>query len=551
MKKYSVLLLLFSLPLLMMAQGNKFFIEFTDKNNSPYNISTPQDFLSSKAIQRRINQQIPVTVQDLPVNPAYLDGVRQSGATILYSSRWLNGVSLQCDSSTLQTILALPYVRNAGIVKRAHAAEKPASKLMENLDPVLRSGSNLRVMNFDYGPSLNQLQLMNGEHLHNAGFTGSGMEIAVLDAGFKNVNTLPVFDSLRLNGRILGTWDFVSGNSSVYEDDAHGMQVLSCISGLAPGQLVGTAPHASVWLLRTEDAPTEFLIEEYNWIAGAEFADSAGASVLTSSLGYSTFDDPSMDHSYADMDGNTTPVSIGADIAASKGMLVLISAGNLGNSSWHYISAPADADSVLAVGAVTAAGWKASFSSFGPSSDGDIKPNVAAQGQSTVIAYQDGSFGMGSGTSFACPVLAGAAACLWQAHPDKSNMEVMKAIEKSASYYATPGDSLGYGIPDFRVADLLLGGLLPLQPQADALLHLFPNPFVDRVEMDYYSVKGEQIRVEITDILGRKVAEKSFSVQPSGINRITVPVPREAGKGIYLLQVQSSSKTFLKKLLKN
>ncbi|MBK6839370.1 MAG: S8 family serine peptidase [Bacteroidetes bacterium] len=532
------------------AGASKYFISFSDKNNTPYSVSTPSDFLSAKAISRRITQNIPVLQNDLPVDPAYILAVQNTGAVVLNRSKWYNGIIIDCDSATLQAVTALPFVNSSTAVNRIGRSSGKIDKFKTSDVPYNSSGSLARTQSFDYGGSFNQIHLMNGEYLHDAGFKGEGMTIAILDAGFYSVDQLSPFDSIRAGGQILGTWDFVANDASVYEDNSHGMSVLSCIAGNVPGQLIGTAPHSDFWLLRSEDAPTENIIEEYNWAAAAEFADSAGADLISSSLGYSTFDDSTMSHTYADMNGNTCPASIGADIAASKGILVLVSAGNLGNSAWHYISAPSDADSVLSVGSVDSAGYKSGFSSWGPSSDGNVKPNVAAKGSQTTIANTDGSIGQGSGTSFSCPVLAGSAACLWQAHPGKTNMEVLHAIEQSANYFNTPGDSLGYGIPNFIVADLLLGGTILDLSSEDNLLSVFPNPFSQDFEISFYSSTNQTIHLSLIDVIGQEVGASDVEINGGKISNISFPSLSGVHAGIYFVRVISKSKSYLRKIVK-
>ena len=545
------LMCLLFIPCLSLAQSHtKHFIRFADKLNSPYSISVPSDYLSAKAIARRAQQNIAIVDNDLPVNPSYVLGVQNTGARILTRSKWMNGVTVECDSTQLQAISALPYVISSTTVNRMRPNSHGKSKFKTGGVPYNSTASLARSQSLDYGMSFNQIHLMNGEYLHDAGFKGEGMTIAVLDAGFFSVDQLAPFDSIRSAGQILGTWDFVADEASVYEDNSHGMSVLSCIAGNVPGQLVGTAPHASFWLLRSEDDPTENIIEEYNWISAAEFADSVGADMISSSLGYSTFEDTTKSHTYTDMDGNTCPSSIGADIAASKGMLILVSAGNSGNSPWHYISAPSDADSVLSVASVDEFGYKSGFSSWGPASDGDIKPNVAAKGSSTTISYSDGTIGGGSGTSFACPVLAGAAACLWQAHPLKTNMEVLHAIEASANYYNNPGDSLGYGIPNFIVADLLLGGTIINRSGEDNLLSVYPNPFNQNFEISFYSGINQTIQLSIIDELGREVRTISNEVAGGKSTIVTFPSLNELRKGIYFVRVVSKTKSYLRKIVK-
>ncbi|MCC7231574.1 MAG: S8 family serine peptidase [Bacteroidia bacterium] len=549
--KYSWMLLCLLWATETGAQQPKFFIRFTDKNNSSYTISSPGAFLSAKAIQRRINQGIPVIQNDLPVNSWYIDSVRNTGAVILNPSKWLNGVSVSCDSTVLSAIQALPFVQSIVEVRRmARNAEGKVRKFRETNIPLNTPPAMLIAQNLNYGSSYNQIHLMNGEYLHDHGFLGDGMTIAVLDAGFYSVDTLPAFDSLRISGNILGTRDFVAGNDSVYEDDTHGMEVLSCIAGNIPGELVGTGPHVKVWLLRSEDVSSEYPVEEYNWVTAAEFADSVGADIISSSLGYTEFDDSTMNHTYADMNGHTCPSSVGANIAASKGMLVITSAGNNGFMPWHYISAPADGDSVMAVGAVDSAGYKAGFSSWGPSSDGDIKPNVAAKGLQTTISYPDGSIGTGNGTSFACPVLAGAIACLWQAHPGKTAREVFDAVEKSSGYYQNPGDSLGYGIPDFITADLLLVNPELNLPSSREALSIYPNPFENYFDFKVYSATKSDMLLQVFDAPGKCVFEKSYPLMAGQLNTLRADSLGKLKSGIYFIRLTLPDQVLQKKVIR-
>jgi subtilisin family serine protease len=407
----------------------------------------------------------------------------------------------------------------------------------------------LRTNSLNYGDAFRQIRQLNADFLHDQQFQGQGVLIAVLDAGFNSADVVPAFDLLRSSNRIVATWDFVAQETSVFEDDAHGTSVLSCMAAEVPGQMIGTAPQASYLLLRTEDANSEYIIEEYNWAAAAAYADSAGADLISSSLGYTQFDDPVQDHVYADMDGNTCPASVAADIAAAKGLLVLVSAGNQGSSFWHYISAPSDADSVLAVGAVDSLGYMASFSSWGPSSDGRVKPDVAAMGRRATVSFFDGSFGTSNGTSFSCPILAGAAACLWQAHPSKSNLEVLNAIRQSASYYLTPGDSLGYGIPDFMAAHLQLGGTVLELPVEDRINSVYPNPFTERMSVDFFSTRAQVLTLTLFDLSGRMVYNGEEDAAANSTVRLEVQVP-DLAAGSYLLRIDSSERTFVREVQK-
>ena len=516
--------------------AQKFFIRFTDKNGSSYTISNPSDFLSARSIARRINQGVVITTEDLPVNSNYIDSVIAKGALILTKSKWFNGVTVQCDSTVLSNILALPFVLNATNVLRH------GKSTVHKSDWLLNSPNQLRTASYNYGGSFNQIHLMNGEYLHNLGYTGAGMLVAVIDAGFANVDQLSTFDSLRLRNGIVATWDFVDNQSSVYEDDAHGMEVLSTMAGNTPGQLVGTSPDANFILLRTEDVFTENIIEEYNWNAAAEFADSAGADLITSSLGYTEFDDVATSHTYADMNGHTCPSSIAANRAFSKGILVCTSAGNSGNSSWHYLSAPSDGDDVLSVGAVDGVGNFVSFSSYGPASDGDIKPNVAAKGLGSTIADLGNTIGTGSGTSFSCPILAGSATCLLQANPISSVADVKSAIERSANYYLTPTDTLGYGIPNFGNADLLLGTRELSKNNLGIII--YPNPINDKAVFQFSTLSGNS-KMIIYNVSGVVVSTYSLD---KGKSELIIDLSQFAN-GVYACRIEDKNYNGIQKFI--
>jgi hypothetical protein len=316
-----------------------------------------------------------------------------------------------------------------------------------------------------------------------------------------------------------------------------------------PGDMIGTAPDASYILVRTEDAPTEYIIEEYNWACGAEFADSLGADIINSSLGYTTFDDPLYNHTYADMNGDSAIATRAADIAASKGILVVNSAGNSGSSPWHFIGAAADGDSVLAVGAVDSMGVIAGFSSRGPSSDGRIKPNVCSQGVDAFVSIPDGSYVHGSGTSFASPIMAGAAACFWQSCSGYSNMQIQYAIEASASQYFNPDSLYGYGIPNFQLACIILRNLYPLSE--DDILTLYPNPFSEACFVQYYKPHSGTIHAEVFDIIGQKVLDNLFTAHGQSLFNFTIDAADLQGKGAYILRITTDEKTVVRKIIRN
>ncbi|RYY69232.1 MAG: peptidase S8 [Chitinophagaceae bacterium] len=445
------------------AQLNRYIVEFNDKAGTPFSLGNPSAYLSQRAVSRRVHYSIAIDSTDLPITPRYLDSLRAAGAvTILNISKWLNQVAIQTtDAAAIARINNFSFVKGSTAVapRTATAAGSPQNKFEEMVDITGAAESPAPELTniYNYGQSYPQVHLHQGEFLHNHGFSGQGMQLAMLDAGFPNYPTIPTFDSVRINNRFLGTWDFVNNAANVNGFNSHGTQCLSTIAANNPGTFVGTAPQTSFYLYRTEDALTEYPIEEQNLVAALERADSLGVNMASISLGYSTFDNTAFNHTYADMNGNTTMAARGADWAARKGMLLVIANGNDGGSSWHYLGTPADADSVLSVGAVSSAGVIGGFSSYGPSSDGQVKPSVAAVGVNAVVANPaNGVPFQSSGTSFACPNMAGLTTCLWQAFPESNNMGIISALQESASQFASPDDRKGYGIPDMKKAFVIL-----------------------------------------------------------------------------------------------
>ena len=454
---------------------SKKVVFFTDKGGTSYSISNPSAYLSTRAIERRTRYNINIDSTDIPVLQRYVDSVTAAGAvTILGKSKWLNAVIIQTtDAAAVAKINSYPFVvkTNDAALRKYYTkvADKFLNEPIDSTPSVFRISQSL-ADTFNYGSSSNQILIHNGQFLHNIGARGQGMVMAFLDAGFTGFATNRFFDSARARNQFLGTWDFVSNNSNVNEDHPHGLNCFSITAAYIPGTFVGSCPEANYYLLRTEDDTTEQIIEEYNWVLGAEYADSAGVDVISSSLGYSTFDDPTFNHSYADMNGNTTVISRMADLAAKKGMLVVNSAGNSGNNSWKFITAPADGDSVLSVGAVNNSGAIASFSSYGPTSDGQIKPDVVSVGLGTVLSTTSGTVATGNGTSFSGPNMAGLATCLWQLFPEYNNHRIITALRESADRFTAPHEQYGYGLPNMKKA---FGVLVSERSSLNAALNNF------------------------------------------------------------------------------
>ncbi len=552
--KHLFLFILSFWALSMFAQiaPDTYYVQFTDKNNSPYSFNHPEQFLTQRAIQRRMKHEIPFQENDLPVNPDYLQGVAATGASILFPTKWFNGVTIQTtNTAVLDAINALPYVLN--ISKLHDQPSKQAWKekayfaneyYTESDQTGLKGSANS--LSFDYGNGLTQINQINGIALHEAGLRGQGMVIAVLDGGFADADTHIAFDSLRANNQILGTKDFVHRGGSVYTESSHGTSVLSTMGANVPGQLIGTAPKASYWLLRSEYVLSEHLIEEFNWASAAEFADSVGADIINSSLGYIDFDWSQWNHAYPDMDGNTCKVTIAANLAASKGILVVNSAGNSGSSSsFPYIGAPADGADVFSIGAVTGEGIRAGFSSIGPTYDGRIKPDVMAMGQNTALANGNNNFTYGSGTSFSSPVMAGMSACLWQAHPYFSNFEIKDAIMMSGDKAVAPDVQYGYGIPDFVLANSFLTSIDTGTQKDVTLLKISPNPF-HHVNGIWFPTQ-ESLVIRIFDSKGVIVKELSLSNPQQGVVRDAL---NGLSSGFYSVDVRSENARQLIKLVK-
>ena len=361
----------------------------------------------------------------------------------------------------------------------------------------------------------------------------------MLDAGFFKYQNIAAFDSLKINGQLKMTWDFVDNNASVNEDDAHGMQCLSILAANLPGAFVGTAPASSYYLFRTEDVASEFPVEEQNWLAAAEKADSIGVQLISSSLGYNTFDDASFNYTYADMNGKKTMITRGAAMASNKGMIVMNSAGNSGSSAWKYLIAPSDGIDVLAVGAVNSLKQIAPFSSYGPSSDNRVKPDIASVGWNTFLISTNGTVAQGNGTSFSNPNIAGLVACLWQAFPEFSNKEIIAAVRKSGDRYSNPDVRTGYGIPNMRLAYEMLEkernsrkakGIL----KADRL-RIYPNPMTDQFTIVYNGKTNGKLSVQLLSMDGKMIRNLSYDVLENEYYFFNVNGLGIQGSGQYIL----------------
>ncbi len=521
----------------------KYWVKFKDKNGTPFTIGNPSAYLSNQAIQRRATYNITIDTYDLPCTPSYINQVDNvSGVTILYASKWINGVVISATSSVaLNTINTFSFVLGSN----------PVNRLKINLPDVFTfeesTASNLRTVSTSstyYGGSYWQTKQLNLKCLHDQGYKGQGMVIGVMDSGFDNVQNNNVFDSLRNRGGIIGTRDFVTGGNSVYEDDAHGAMVLSCMAAVKPNVIYGSAPLANYWLFRTEDVSTETISEEYNWIRAAEFADSIGIDVLTTSLGYTTFDNGLNNHTQLQLDGKTAPMSIAANIAARKGMLVLNSAGNGNGSSWPKIGIPADADSICAVGAIDSLSNVTSFSSIGPTSDGRIKPELVARGSRAFVSNPNSSVGYANGTSFSCPILAGAMACFWQAHKSYDNIKVLDTLKFTASHSLTPNNSRGWGTPDMcKIPPINSPVKINENTTSFDNIIISPNP-----SNGFFNIQSSSklIVIEVFSVTGNSILIKSNPFKLASMNFDISFAPA----GVYFVRILTNSGIVNKKIIK-
>ncbi len=509
-----------------------YWVHFTDKNNTPYSLEQPEGFLSPRAIQRRTSQGISLNEYDLPVNPSYIDSLTSNaGVSFHYASRWFNGALIQCpDTASIHRIMGLPFVSEVIYVKPEPAKHKAVvndKKLMADIS--VASHENKTYTYSDVFTSQ-----VNAAYLHDAGYLGERMLIAVLDAGFTATDNMMAFDMLRTGGRIAGTRDFVNPHDNIFDTHPHGTYVLSVMAAYVPGLLQGTAPKASYFLIRTEDAASEFVIEEYNWLAGVELADSLGADIINSSLGYTTFDDPAQDYTYDDMDGRTAVVTRAANMAAERGMLVVNSAGNLARQSWQYISAPADSETVFSIGAVDPDGNRTAFSSTGPTADGRLKPDVMAMGSQVIVAGAEDRYWQVAGTSFSSPIIAGMAACLWQKHPQATAAEIKRAIMLSGNKARTPNNDYGHGIPDFRKASQFIESSPGSKDShVQPAVEIFSNPVSETSVLRFSSPTFTTVHVRVMNTLGQCLLSFDIHAIP-GINEIRLDeIVREVIPGVY------------------
>ncbi len=529
------------LSLSCFSQEQDAWVYFADKQTNVYSVTNPITFLTQKAIDRKIAHGVSIDESDIPVNESYISQLKtETGITVLAKSKWFNAVHVRGTESNINSLSELTFVSSIEF------ADKSLNTLLKTQQIRKSSKFQETFTTYNYGSATNQIQMFKGDQLHLADYTGAGMTVAVLDAGFPNVNTMSSFQHLRVTGQILGSYDFVNRDTDVYTNTTsnHGTLVLSTMAGYIENQYVGTAPDASYYLFITEDTrltggiENENPLEESLWVEAAERADSLGVDVINTSLGYKDFNNTNYSYSNSDLDGYTAYITKGANIAFQKGMLLVNSAGNEGNNG---VNAPADSPNVFSIGAVDSNGDYAYFSSIGSVYQPTQKPDVVAQGLASAVINEFDTIGTANGTSFSSPIMAGGIVCLWQALPNKTNAEIMQLVRESASQYANPDYKLGYGIPNLQLT--LNNALSTNTFQVDNDLKVYPNPTRSMIYFELPSSETE-LKVQLYTILGKHVNDFYVNHSKKGIDISYL------SSGMYIAKFQSKGVSKSLKIIK-
>jgi len=523
MKSISILLLILCNTLYSAAQDTK--IIFLKESTKLTEVENLNELFTEKSLERREKQNVSFDQFDLPVNKEILAELAEDGEVVSVS-RWLNALTFKSALTVDQLMEKYAFIDRIQLVK---TSAKPKKDKFE-----------ITTKSLNYGAAAVQIEQLNLDCLHDLGYTGAGVFVGVIDAGFHNLDSVNYFDSVYLEGRVIDSFNFLNNGQTIYDFSGHGTAVTSCIvaEGSMPDQYIGAAVDVDLALYLSEDVNSETEIEEFYLVQALERADSMGVKLVNISLGYFGFDDSTTSHVYADLDGVTTIAAMGVNLAKLKGIFVVSAAGNAGPST---ISTPCDATGGFCVGAVTAAGDYAWFSSVGPTADGRVKPDVMARGGEAWFVNVVDSLEQGNGTSLATPIIAGGVACLMQAHPGKTVDELMNAVRESASLYATPNDSMGYGIPDFCLANDILNGNVNVPSLEETSMSIYPNPTSGNLHISGLSTDGKAIIISVYDNLGRPVFnEARISKTELNLNL------SELTNGIYHL-VLNQGETILRK----
>lgn len=543
-------MLLFLLSVLHVdAQTQHAFRVFFKNKTGSAETNKASTFLSAKALQRRAIWNIPLSDNDRPVNQNYIDSITAlTQGKFHLKSRWLNYcVVLLSDSSKIQLIENKSFVSGIQYITSYANGLHQKQKNKFDLESENTTATKTTLDSSNYGASWQQNNLINGICLHAQGFKGKGKLIAVLDDGFNYVPTAPGFDSLFKQGRIVDKKNFVSNDTFVYGYGSHGTQILSTISGNIPNNYVGTAPEAEVALYITEDITSEKPIELDNFLAAAERADSIGADIISSSLGYNYFDSPSPSLTYANLNGQTTIAAKAVNIATEKGIVCVISAGNEGGNSWNYILTPGDADSALTIGSVSINKIPAGNSGFGPNSAGVQKPDVCALGNPGAVLSSGPNPIYINGTSIATPQIAGFIACLMQANPTKNPFQIKNAVKKSSHMFNSPDYHSGYGVPDFCKA----AQLLDIKKIDSSLknISIYPNPTESLFWISLNASMPLTARITLENNQGQMLFKKDVQFE-KGNNKKQIELSNFLPSGLYYGTIQNDDEKFHFKILK-
>lgn len=517
------------------SQTSLVFVYFKDKPNKAAFYANPLSELSQKSLNRRTALGIALNDQDAPIEQSYIQNIQTLGFTVTDYSKWLNGVAVNATPAQVSTLQAQTYVQSVESFAK-NSSTVPKFKNVNKWDnPNSSTDKNLTV--FDYGSGSAQIDQVNLRPLHLAGYTGTGVTIAVIDTGFPTVDTGSAYSRLWTNSHIKGGYDFVTKSTDIYNASLnnHGSVVLGAIGGYIQNTFVGSAPDADFYLYRSENAAVEVPEEELYWIEAAEEADRKGVDLITSSLGYATFDDPKYSYTYANMNGTTSFIARAAEIAVNKGIFVLAAAGNSGVLPWHYILTPADNAKVFTIGSVDSAGASSNFSSYGPNSAGAIKPDVSARGTATTTVMNNTTITV-NGTSIATPIAAGGVACLIQAFSTMNRDLMRDKLRQTASLYPNHTDQMGFGILNF--GSLYNNVLNTSDLVKKEKLSIFPNPVKNILNI---ATESEVLSLEVYDNLGRLITkvndQKSVKVE-------------DFSKGVYYLKIQTKDKVYYEKFIK-
>ena len=521
------------------AQSQDAWVFFADKENVEVSLADPILIMTQEAIDRKELHGTAIDERDVPVNENYITQIKNAtGITVRSKSKWMNCVYIIGSQPNIEALLDFPFVTNVEYADKSLNLFPGAP--IENKFSLEEAGQNVI---YNYGAATNQIEMLSGDYLHELDYSGEGMIVAVLDAGFPSIDTNPGFQKMRDENRILGTYDFEARTENVDGTSSHGFVTSSDIGGFLQNEFVGTAPQASFYFFVTEYTPSETPVEEAWWVEALERSDSLGVDVVNTSLGYRGFDNSNYDHTYEDLDGQTTFSARGANIAFDKGMILVTSAGNGGNTSFPTVGTPGDSPGTLTVGAVNSNGIYVAFSSIGPTVDGRVKPDVMAQGSNAAVINTGGNIDFSSGTSFSSPIMAGVITCLWQSRPDVPNGHIMQIVRESANLYNNPTDQMGYGIPNFENAYL---ALQELGLEDDFLMSnfaLYPNPVTSKINISFPEGISNGT-FTIYSILGNKVLSTEISRNLNSVNMESL------NSGMYIASINSNNKQISFKIIK-